>query len=72
MNKFNKIMTIFIYGRPITKKNSQRLVMMGNRPRILPSKAYVDYRKDCLRQISGNYRQKINRAINLRCLYFTG
>ena len=43
---------------------------MGNRPRILPSKAYVDYRKDCLRQISGNYRQKINRAINLRCLYF--
>lgn len=70
MNKFNKIMTIFIYGRPITKKNSQRLVMMGNRPRILPSKAYVDYRKDCLRQISGNYRQKINRAINLRCLYF--
>lgn len=63
-------MDITLYGRPITKKNSQRIVFRGKRPRILPSRAYMDYRKDCLRQIPGNFRREINKAINLRCLYF--
>ena len=28
---------------PVTKKNSQRIVLVHNRPMVLPSKVYKDY-----------------------------
>ena len=32
---------------PITKKNHQQLITVGGRPRIIPSKQYQQYEKDC-------------------------
>ena len=63
-------MKIILYGRPITKKNSGRIVMAGRYPKLLPSKAYVDYEKDCLLQITGKYKKMLSGAYNVKCLYY--
>lgn len=63
-------MEIILYGRPITKKNSMRAFKSKGKSVILPSKAYMDYEVDCLRQITGKYRQNIGYGINLKVLYF--
>ena len=36
----------------------------------ITSKAYADYRADCLRQITGQWRQNIGERINLQCVYY--
>ena len=63
-------MKIVLYGRPITKKNSGRIVMAGRYPKLLPSKAYVEYEKDCLTQITGKQRLKLDGAYNVKCSYY--
>jgi len=43
---------ITLFGRPITKKNSQRIVLAKNGRRFLiQSKQYLTYENDCLWQI---------------------
>lgn len=64
------MLNLTIYGRTITKKNSSRIVTCGGYPRLLPSKAYVHYQKDSLRQITGRDRVKIDQPINLKVLYY--
>ena len=64
------MLKLVICGRPITKKNSSRIVTCGGYPRLLPSKAYVHYQKDSLRQITGRDRVKIDQPINLKVLYY--
>ncbi len=59
-----------LYGRPVTKKNSSRIIMTKGRPMLIPSKAYVSYEKDCLKQITGNWQLKIDYPINLKVLYY--
>lgn len=44
--------------------------MAGRYPRVLPSKQYVEYEKDCLKQITGKYKVNIDYPINLKCLYY--
>jgi len=45
-------MRIVLEGRPITKKNSQRIVLAKNGKRFLiQSKQYLTYENDCLWQI---------------------
>jgi hypothetical protein len=61
---------LILYGRPITKKNSSRIVKCGNYHRILPSKAYEKYEKECLLQITGKYKLKLDGKYNLKCLYY--
>lgn len=61
---------LVLYGDPRTKKNSQRLIMAGNRYVPITSKAYADYRADCLRQITGEWRKGISTRINLACVYY--
>ena len=61
---------IILYGDPRTKKNSQRLVMAGGRCVPITSKAYSDYRKDCIKQIPGELRNGIDTKINLACVYY--
>ncbi|MET3616613.1 Holliday junction resolvase RusA-like endonuclease [Peptoniphilus olsenii] len=63
-------MHLTLYGRPITKKNSSRIVKCGAFHKLLPSRAYVAYEKDCLKQITGIYKQKLNGKYNLKCVYF--
>ena len=63
-------MKLTLLGRPITKKNSSRIVSVGKYPRLLPSKQFVQYEKDCLRQISGEYRINIQEPSNMKCVYY--
>lgn len=42
---------IVLHGRPTTKKNSSRVVRCGSFTKVLPSKAYEAYEKDCLFQL---------------------
>lgn len=53
---------------PVTKKNSQRIIVAGGRPRIIPSKAFVDY------EIEASYYLKrikrITGMVNLKCVYY--
>ena len=58
-----------IMGEPKTKKNSQRIVMCGKFPKIMPSKAYCDYEKDALWQLAGK-RYGIDTRVEVKCLYY--
>lgn len=53
---------------PITKKNSQRIVVGKNgKPMIIPSKAYKQYEKDAilfLRPLGIDY------PVNIKCLFY--
>lgn len=62
-------MKLILYGRPITKKNSSRIIP-GKHPRLLPSKAYERYENDCLRQITAKHRKKLNGEYNMKCVYY--
>lgn len=67
-------MKLTIYGNPVTKKNSQRILYKFTKfgrktPFIAPSKAYVDYETDCLRQIK-RPNSPISARVNVRCVYY--
>lgn len=53
---------------PRTKKNSQRIVVVRNRPMIIPSKLYKDYEKECKKYIPK--LEPIDYPINLKCVYY--
>lgn len=59
-----------IYGNPITKKNSARIVNAGRYPRLLPSNAYLKYRKDAIVQIPCNIRVNIDFPVNVQVIYY--
>lgn len=54
---------------PVTKKNSQRIVLVRNRPMILPSQKYKDYERDAMPALLP-YRKGYTGPVNLRCLYY--
>ena len=63
-------MHLTIYGDPRTKKNSARILKSRSGGRfVAPSKAYVDYETDCLRQIK-RPRSPISARVNVRCVYY--
>lgn len=56
--------------RPVTKKNSQRIVRAGGHYKLLPSKAFSDYQKNAGWFI-GQYRDaKISRPCEVKCLFY--
>lgn len=62
-----------LYGNPVTKKNSQRILMTRTgRPFIMPSKQYEQYRRDCLRQITGDAKKRIEKRVNVKYLFYMG
>lgn len=63
-------MNITLLGIPRTKKNSQRIVPAGKRFVIIQSKEYLEWEKDCLKQIVGAQKLKINAPINLQVLIY--
>lgn len=68
-------LTFTLYGKPRTKKNSQRPITAESKKgkkytMILPSAAYEDYEADCLRQITGNYRRHIDTPVNVKAVYY--
>ena len=60
-----------IYGQPITKKNSQRIVTnpRTKRPMILPSKQYKEYEASAAKYIKAP-EEPISKPVNVRCLYY--
>lgn len=58
-----------IPGRPITKKNSMRIVASGNRVVPLPSKQFVEYQDKAGFFIRYKHR-KIAVPVNIRCRYY--
>jgi Holliday junction resolvase RusA-like endonuclease len=53
---------------PITKKNSQRIVMRGNKPIILPSEKYKEYEDAALWFIPK--RLTIDFPVNVKCIFY--
>lgn len=65
-------MKIILYGQPITKKNSSRLITVNGRKIPIPSKAYKAYEQNCLEQLRYIYgkRETISSPVNVQCVYF--
>jgi Holliday junction resolvase RusA-like endonuclease len=63
-------MKLTIHGQPITKKNSQQIVMAGKRPCIVQSKAYRAYEKVAKQQVSLGTFEPMPGPVQVRCLYF--
>lgn len=60
-----------IEGRPITKKNSQRIVNNGGRPTIIQSKQYKAYEKTAILQIRKDRpKNPIDYPVEVTCLYY--
>ena len=66
--EWNTVYRIILHGTPRTKKNSQRLIVAGGRPRIIPSKEFKVYESDCLRQLA--YADRIPGPVNVSCVYY--
>ncbi len=62
-------MKITIPIAPRTKKNSQRIVVVHNRPMIIPSKLYKDYESACSKYIP-KIDAPISHTITLKCVYY--
>lgn len=62
-------MKIIIPGNPITKKNSQRIVLIGGKPRILPSKNFKEYEARAA-LFMPKMKLPIIEAVNVKCLYY--
>ena len=63
-------MHLTLYGDPRTKKNSARILRSRSGGRfVAPSKAYVDYETDCLRQIKRPH-SPVSVRVNVRCVYY--
>ena len=64
-------MQYVIYGNPITKKNSQRIVLAGCHPRIVPSKQYKAYQERALWQLASQKpEQPVDKPVNVMCRYY--
>ena len=55
---------------PRTKKNSQQIVYAKGRYIVIPSKAYQQFERDCLKQIKAIYRQKIDTPVNIQVTFY--
>ena len=67
-----KAVKLNLIGRPITKKNSQRIVLTKNNKRfIIQSKQYLDYENNCLWQLKAQYKDEtIKSKLNLKAYYY--
>lgn len=61
---------LILRGAPRTKKNSQQIIKVGNRRKVIPSPQYRQYEKDCLWQISPKAKQRIDMSVNVQCVYY--
>lgn len=53
---------------PVTKKNHSQIIYTGGRPRLIPSKQYVQYEKDC--QFFMPHIMTIDKRINVKAIYY--
>lgn len=67
-------MKFTIYGNPITKKNSQRIIKVKLKNgrffhKIMPSKQFEKYEKECKHQMP-KVENPIQFPVNLKCVYY--
>ena len=58
--------------RPVTKKNSGQIITVGGFPRMIPSKQYLQFEKDCqpyFKQVLNQIGQ-IDYPINLQAVFY--
>lgn len=65
-------MRLVIPGRPITKKNSQSIIInrRTNRPMVIPSKAYREYEEAALWHLKSYRGETITRPVNVCARYW--
>lgn len=59
-----------LYGNPKGKKNNMRIVKHGNRPALIQSEVYLQYEKDCLRQMARDIKLHINTPVNIKATFY--
>ena len=62
-------MRIVIPLQPVTKKNSQRIVVVRGRPMVLPSKKYTEYQKACA-LFMPKMEKPIDFGVNVKALFY--
>lgn len=60
-------MHITIPVAPVTKKNSQQIITVNGRPKIIPSKKYKQYEKDCKPFLRA---EGIDYPVNVKAVYY--
>jgi Holliday junction resolvase RusA-like endonuclease len=65
----NMIIKFTIPLPPVTKKNSQRIIMRGGRPMILPSEKYKEYESAALWFIPKR-GIPIDFPVNVKCVFY--
>lgn len=55
---------------PVTKKNSQQIVRLGNRYAVVPSKAYKAYEKAAMLFIPVEARKGVNHPVEVKALFY--
>ncbi len=65
------MINLTVKGKPITKKNSMRMVTNPKTGRVfpIPSKAFVDYQKVFLSQVR-RPKQTIDQPVNVQAVYY--
>ena len=62
---------LIIFGQPITKKNSQQIIMAGKRPCIIQSKAFKAYEKLAKDQLARwCFSEPYIKPLEVTCLYY--
>lgn len=58
--------------KPVTKKNNGQIITIGNTPRLIPSKQYRQFEKDCLPYLIRVKLQtgEITYPINMKCTFY--
>ena len=65
----NKEIVITIELPPVTKKNSQRIVVVRGRPMVIPSAKYKEYEKACSLYVHKRI-VPIDIPVNVKCEYY--
>lgn len=60
-------MKIIIELTPVTKKNSQQIIRVGNRMMIVPSKKYKEYETQCMPFLEPLH---IDYPVNIKAMYY--
>lgn len=67
MNTINFVIDVI----PRTKKNSNRIVKIGNKRKVISSKQYEEFEKECIYKLDNKLKQLcIDKPINIRAVFY--
>lgn len=58
-----------IYCNPVSKKNHSQIITVGGRPRLIPSKQYIQYEKDCM-PFMPKLDKPIDYPVNVQAVFY--